>query len=55
LLAAIVEQLLTDSKRARDTDAIALNTQRTSWRDGGAANDAFVRGSADALRTWRQP
>ena len=55
LLAAIVEQLLTDSKRARDTDAIAMNTQLTSWREGAAANDAFVRGSADALRTWRQP
>jgi hypothetical protein len=55
LLAATVEQLLTDSKRARDTDAIALNMQLTAWRDGTAANEAFVRGSADALRTWRQP
>ena len=50
-----VEQLLTDSKRARDTDAIVMNMQLTAWRDGTAANDAFVRGSADALRTWRQP
>lgn len=55
LLASIVEQLLTDSKRARDTDAVAMNMQLTTWRDGAAANDAFVRGSADALRTWRQP
>lgn len=55
LLAAIVEQLLTDSKRARDTDAIAMNMQVTTWRDGAAANEAFVRGSADAIRTWRQP
>lgn len=55
LLASIVEQLLTDSKRARDTDAIVMNMQLTAWRDGTAANDAFVRGSADALRTWRQP
>ena len=55
LLAAIVEQLLTDSKRARDTDAVVMNMQLTSWRDGTAANEAFVRGSADALRTWRQP
>ena len=55
LLAAIVEQFLTDSKRARDADAIAMNMQLTTWRDGTAANEAFVRGSADALRTWRQP
>ena len=55
LLASIVEQLLTDSKRARDTDAVAMNMQLTTWRDGAAANDAFVRGSGDALRTWRQP
>ena len=26
-----------------------------TWRDGRAANDAFVAGSGDALRTWRQP
>jgi len=25
------------------------------WRDGPAANDAFVRGASDALRSWRQP
>ena len=55
LLASIVEQLLTDSKRARDTDVVAMNMQLTTWRDGAAANDAFVRGAGDALRTWRQP
>jgi hypothetical protein len=26
-----------------------------TWRDGQAANEAFVAGSGDALRTWRQP
>jgi hypothetical protein len=55
LLAAVVEQLLTDSKRARDTDASAMDMQLTSWRDSAAANEAFVHGAADALRTWRQP
>jgi len=25
------------------------------WRDGRAANEAFVAGTGDALRTWRQP
>jgi hypothetical protein len=55
LLVGIVEQLLVDSKRARDTEASSMNMQLATWRTGGAANDAFVRGSGDALRTWRQP
>lgn len=55
LLAGIVEQLLVESKRARDADAAALNMQLTTWRDARAANDAFVAGSGDALRRWRQP
>jgi hypothetical protein len=55
LLAGVVEQLLIDSKRARDTDATAMNMQLVTWRDGHDANKAFVRGTGDALRTWRQP
>jgi hypothetical protein len=55
LLAALVEQLLIDSKRARDADAVAMNMQLARWRDAQAANEAFVAGSGDALRTWRQP
>lgn len=55
LLAGVVEQLLIDTKRARDADAAAMNMQLVTWRDGRSANDAFVAGSADALRTWRQP
>lgn len=55
LLVGMVEQLLVDSKRARDTDTAALAMQMTAWRDGRAAADAFVAGSGDALRTWRQP
>jgi hypothetical protein len=55
LLVGIVEQLLVDSKRARDTEAAAMNMQLATWRDGRAANDAFVAGTGDALRTWRQP
>ena len=54
-LTGIVEQLIVDTKRARDTDAASLNMQLTTWRDGRAANDAFVAGTGDALRTWRQP
>jgi hypothetical protein len=55
LLSGIVEQLLIDTKRARDADAAAMNMQLVTWRDGRAANAAFVAGSGDALRTWRQP
>lgn len=55
LLVGIVEQLLVDSKRARDTEASVMNMQLSTWRGGRAANDAFVAGSGDALRTWRQP
>ena len=55
LLAGIVEQLLVESKRARDAEAAALNMQLTTWRDARAANDAFAAGSGEALRRWRQP
>ena len=55
LLAGIVEQLLIEGKRARDSEAAAMNLRLVTWKDGRAANEAFVAGSADALRTWRQP
>jgi hypothetical protein len=55
MLSGLVEQLLVETKRARDTDAAAINMQLTTWRDAKAANDAFVTGTGDALRTWRQP
>lgn len=55
LLVGMVEQLLVDSKRARDTDTAALAMQMVMWRDGRAAASAFAAGSGDALRTWRQP
>jgi hypothetical protein len=55
LLSHALEQLLARSKRLRDTEAATMNMQLTTWRDGKAANEAFVRGSGQALRTWRQP
>ena len=55
LLAAIVEQLLIEGKRARDSEAAAMNMRLVMWRDGQAANEAFVAGSGDALTRWRQP
>lgn len=55
LLSHALEQLLARSKRERDTEAATINMQLTTWRDGRAANAAFVAGTGDALRTWRQP
>lgn len=55
LLASVVEELLVATKRARDADAATMNMQLTTWREGHVANEAFVAGSGDALRTWRQP
>src|SRR5262245_12396946 len=55
LLAGVVEQLIVDSKRARDAEATTINMQLGTWRGARHANKAFVEGSGDALRTWRQP
>ena len=54
-LTGIVEQLLIDNKRSRDTEAAVMNMQLGRLRDGRAANTSLVAGAADALRTWRQP
>ena len=54
LLSGVLEQLLMDNKRARDSEAATLNMQMVQWQAGRAANDAFVAGTGDALRTWRQ-
>ena len=55
LLSHALEQLLARSKRLRDTEAATINMQLVTWRDARAANEAFVAGTGDALRTWRQP
>lgn len=55
LLAGVLEQLLLDTKQLRDADAAAMNAQLVTWRDKAAVDAAFVAGSGDALRTWRQP
>ena len=55
LLSHTLEQLLARGKRQRDTEAATVNMQLTIWRDAGAANAAFVAGTGDALRSWRQP
>lgn len=55
LLSHAVEQLLARGKRLRDAEAATMNMQLTTWRDARRANEAMVAGTADALRTWRQP
>jgi hypothetical protein len=55
LLSHALEQLLARSKRLRDTEASTINMQLVTWRDSRAANEAFVSGTGEALRTWRQP
>ncbi|MGE3341849.1 MAG: hypothetical protein AB7L71_00320 [Vicinamibacterales bacterium] len=55
-LTAIVEQLIIDNKRSRDTETAALNMrlrqlQATSDNEG----ESFVAGASDDLRNWRQP
>lgn len=55
LLSHALEQLLARGKRERDTEAATINMQLTNWRDARTANEAFVAGTGDALRTWRQP
>jgi len=55
LLTGVLEQLLVDSKRVRDTDTSAVNMQLVTLRDAPAVNRAFAAGAGDALRSWRQP
>ena len=54
-LTGIVEQLLIDNKRSRDTETAVMNMQLNRLRDGRAANTALLAGAGDALRTWKQP
>ena len=55
LLSHALEQLLARSKRLRDTEAATMNMQLDVGATAAAANEAFVAGTGDALRTWRQP
>ena len=56
-LTAIVEQLLIDNKRARDTETGLLNMQLRRMRgsDGNEGGAGMLTGAADDLRAWRQP
>ena len=54
-LTAAVEQLLVDNKRARDTEAAALNMRLGQLRRDGGEEGGLLSGTADDLRNWRQP
>lgn len=54
-LAGIVEQLLVDNKRARDTETATMNMQLERLRYGRVAGTSLVAGASNALRNWKQP
>lgn len=55
LLTALVEQLLVDNKRSRDTETAVLNMRLEQLRAAGDEGGGFVTGATEDLRTWRQP
>lgn len=57
-LTSIVEQMLVDNKRVRDTEAAVLNMQLGRLRalsHGEEGGRGFLTGASDDLRRWRQP
>lgn len=54
-MTGIVEQLLVDNKRARDTEAAAMNMQLERLLYGRIAGTSLVAGTANDLRSWKQP
>ena len=55
LLSHALEQLLAQAKRRRDTEAATMNMRLVAMQRGRDVGRSFIEGSADALRTWRQP
>jgi hypothetical protein len=55
LLSHALEQLLAQSKRRRDTEAATMNMRLVAMQRGRDVSRSYIEGSADALRSWRQP
>jgi hypothetical protein len=55
LLSHALEQLLAQAKRRRDTEVATMNMRLVSMQRGRDVGRSYIAGSADALRTWRQP
>jgi hypothetical protein len=54
LLAAILEQLLVDSKRIRDADVASMNMQLGELRTP-VNSTSLLAGAAEQLQAWQQP
>ena len=54
-LSHALELLILRSKQNRDTDAAVMGMRLATLHGGEAAGASIVGGSAQALRTWRQP
>ena len=54
-LTGVVEQLLIDNKRSRDTEVAAMNMQLQRLTYGSAISGNVTAGAANDLRTWIQP
>jgi hypothetical protein len=54
-LTALVEQLIVDNKRTRDTEAAAMNMQLRRLMADPGEGGGFLSGAGNALRSWRQP
>jgi hypothetical protein len=55
LLSHALEQLLAHAKRRRDTEVATMNMRLVAMQRGRDVGRSYIEGSADALRTWRQP
>ena len=55
LLSHALEQLLVQAKRRRDTEVATMNMRLVAMQRGRDVGRSYIEGSADALRTWRQP
>jgi hypothetical protein len=54
-LTALVEQLIVDNKRARDTETAVMNMQLRRFLADTGEGGGFLSGAGNDLRTWRQP
>lgn len=54
-VAALLEQLIVDNKRTRDTETASMNMLLGRLREGRTQDARLLAGAGDDLRTWRQP
>jgi hypothetical protein len=55
LLSHALEQLLAQAKRRRDTEVATMNMRLVAMQRGREVGRSYIEGSAEALRSWRQP